>query len=123
MMHRRFLLTASGLALLAPMPARATPDEVAAAMRKLFGEVVPKPGRVKLDVPLLVENGNAVAMTVSVDSTDPVASIHVFAEANPLPNVANFVFGPRAGRPRVSTRIRLISSPSPPAWTEPWHGC
>ena len=39
-----------------------------------------------------------------------VQSIHVFAEANPLPNVAHFRFGPRAGRPVVSTRIRLIDS-------------
>ncbi len=32
------------------------------------------------------------------------------AERNPLPHVANFTFGPRSGRPRVSTRIRLATS-------------
>ena len=57
------------------------------------------------------ENGNAVAMSVSVaDPPSPVASIHVFAEGNPLPRVAVFHFGPRSGAPRVSTRIRLATS-------------
>ena len=41
---------------------------------------------------------------------DPVASLHVFAEANPNPNVLNIRFGPAAGPPRVSTRIRLATS-------------
>ena len=36
--------------------------------------------------------------------------MHVFAEGNPLPNVAHFHFGPRAGAARVSTRIRLATS-------------
>ena len=39
-----------------------------------------------------------------------VASIHVFAEANPLPNVVQFHFGPRAAVPQVGTRIRLVDS-------------
>ena len=58
-----------------------------------------------------MENGNAVAMTVSVDdNTDRVASIAVFAGQNPLPHVIIANFGPRSGRPRLQTRIRLATS-------------
>ena len=46
-------------------------------------------GRVKLDLPVMVENGNSVGMTVSVDApVGDVRSIDVFAEGNPLPHVA-----------------------------------
>ena len=41
---------------------------------------------------------------------DHVASIHVFNEKNPQPNIANFYLGPHAGRAQVSTRIRLADS-------------
>ena len=36
--------------------------------------------------------------------------MHVFAGRNPLPNVTNVSFGPRSGRPRFATRIRLATS-------------
>ncbi len=59
-------------------------------------------GKVKLDLPPLVENGNAVSMTVSVDSpmtpADHVKAIHVFTEKNPQPNVVSVRLGARAGR-------------------------
>jgi sulfur-oxidizing protein SoxY len=71
-------------------------------------------GKVKLDVPPLVENGNTVPMTITVSSPntaeDHVKSIHVFNEKNPQPNIGNFYLGPRAGRGQVSTRIRLADS-------------
>jgi sulfur-oxidizing protein SoxY len=95
--------------------ARATPTDVAAEIRKVTGGLAVRPGRVKLDLPVLVENGGAVAMSVSVPTppanpSERVRSIHVFAEGNPLPQVAHFHFGPRSGRPRVATRIRLATS-------------
>ena len=113
MNRRRFLLAgASGLLLpLPPGPARATPAQVAHLIAELVGDAELRDGRVKLDLPVMVENGNAVAMTVSVDA--PVAqvrSIDVFAEGNPLPHMVQFRFGPRAGAARVATRIRLATS-------------
>jgi sulfur-oxidizing protein SoxY len=55
-----------------------------------------------------------VPITVSVDSamtaTDHVAAIAIFNEKNPQRDVARFTLGPRAGRARVSTRIRLATS-------------
>jgi len=87
---------------------------LAAAMRNIVGEAPVRIGKVKLDVPPLVENGNTVPMTVSVSNPmttdDYVKSIHVFNEKNPQPNVGNFYLGPRAGRAQISTRIRLADS-------------
>jgi sulfur-oxidizing protein SoxY len=73
-----------------------------------------KRGKVKLDLPPIVENGNTVPLTVTIDSpmsqTDHVTGIHIFNEKNPQPYVAAFELGPRAGRAVVSTRIRLGDS-------------
>jgi sulfur-oxidizing protein SoxY len=109
-----FAAGASGLAILPGRGLRATPAAVAAAIKEVAGEAELQRGKVKLDLPLMVENGNVVPLTVSVDAPlsgpDRVLSVHLFAEGNPLPNVAHFHFGPRAGKPQVQTRIRLATS-------------
>jgi len=114
MLSRRLLLAGATLLPLAPGHASATPADVAAAIQALTKGAPLHPGRVKLDIPLLVENGNAVAMTVAVADPLPpaerVLSLHVFAQANPLPNVIHAFFGPRSAAPRLSTRIRLATS-------------
>ena len=113
--RRRILSTAAGvgLASLAP-PARATETEMAAAIRDLVGEAPVAPGKVKLDLPSIVENGNTVPLTVSVESpmteAEHVESIHIFNQKNPQPYVAAFHLGPRAGKASVATRIRLADS-------------
>jgi sulfur-oxidizing protein SoxY len=95
-------------------PAEATPAMLASAIRNVVGEAEVHTGKVKLDIPPLVENGNTVPMTVSVASpmteNDYVKSIHVFNEKNPQTNIGNFHLGPQAGRAQVSTRIRLADS-------------
>ena len=87
---------------------------MAAAIRQVVGDAPVKPGKVKLDLPPLVENGNTVAMSVSVDSPmtakDYVKAIHVFTEKNPQPNVISVKLGPRAGKAEISTRIRLADT-------------
>jgi len=114
--RRDFMALAGGAAVLAVTlrPAEATPATLAAAIRNVVGAAPVKTGKVKLDVPPLVENGNTVPMTVSVASPmapeDHVKSIHVFNERNPQPNIANFYLGPHAGRAQVSTRIRLADT-------------
>jgi sulfur-oxidizing protein SoxY len=118
--RRQFLGLAGGAVMLgaAPLvtaqPADATPATLATAIRNVVGAAVVRTGKVKLDVPPLVENGNTVPLTVSVSSPmtpdDYVKSIHVFNEKNPQPNVGNFYLGPRAGRAQISTRIRLADS-------------
>ncbi len=109
--RRRWLL--AGAALLV-RPATATQQELTAAIQAYTGGGAPRAGRVTLDVAPLVENGNTVPMTVTVDSpmsaADHVVSIAVFNERNPQREVANFFLGPRAGRAVVASRIRLATS-------------
>ena len=105
---------ASGAAMLVAVPAFATPEMMRAAIRKVVGEAKVNTGKIKLDIPPLVENGNTVAMSVTVDSpmtaTDYVKAIHIFNERNPQPNVGSFHLGPRAGKADISARIRLSDS-------------
>ena len=119
--RRRFLIDTAALAgslgiglTLTVGPASATPESMRGAIRKVIGELSVKKGKVKIDLPPLIENGNAVALTVSSESpmtaADHVKAIHVFTEKNPQPNVVSFYLGPRAGRASVSTRIRLADS-------------
>jgi len=114
--RREFFALAGGAAMLAVTlrPAEATPAMLASAIRNVVGTAPVKTGKVKLDIPPLVENGNTVPMTVSVASPmapeDHVKSIHVFNEKNPQPNIGNFYLSPQAGRAQVSTRIRLADS-------------
>ncbi len=95
-------------------PAAATPAEMQTAVARVTGGAKIAPGRVKLDIPPLIENGNSVQCTVTVESpmtaADHVKAIHVFNEKNPQPNVIGVRLGPRAGRARFSTRIRLAAS-------------
>jgi sulfur-oxidizing protein SoxY len=119
--RRRFLADAARLAAGASLlsvawhaTAEATPDSMRAAIEKVVGEAPVKPGRVTLDLPPLVENGNAVPMTVAVESpmtpADHVKAIHVFNEKNPQPHVISVALGPRAGRARLATRIKLADA-------------
>jgi sulfur-oxidizing protein SoxY len=86
------------------------------AQRKVTGGAQVQRGRVKLDVPPLIDNGNAVPLTVVVDSPmtaqDHVKAIHVFTEKNPQPYVISASFGPRAGRARLATRARIADTGS-----------
>ena len=113
--RRQILAAAGGLgAALIVRPAQATPDDMKAAIRRVVGDAPIKPGKVKLNLPPLVENGNTVAMGVTVDSPmtakDYVKAIHVFTEKNPQPNVISVKLGPRAGKAEIATRVRLADT-------------
>ena len=111
--QRRTLLAASvGTAVTVLTPAaRATPQAMDAAIRAFTGGREPVRGGVRLEIPELHESGNAVPVTVSVDSPmteqQHVRAIALFNERNPQPDVAVFHLSPRSGRARVVTRIRL----------------
>jgi sulfur-oxidizing protein SoxY len=108
---------AGGLAALGasalPLPAAAL-GQMDTAIRNAFGEATIRKGRVMLELPPLVENGNTVPMTVSVDSPmtkdNYVKAIHVFNDKNPQPNVVSMLLGPRAGKAVIATRIRLAGT-------------
>jgi sulfur-oxidizing protein SoxY len=118
--RRTFLRFAGGAAIAGSVPVvtlrplDATPAMLSSAIRNVVGEAQVHTGKVKLDIPPLVENGNTVPMTVSVTSPmtpeDYVKSIHVFNEKNPQPNMGNFYLTPSSGRAQISTRIRLADT-------------
>ncbi len=114
-MERRLLLqTATGLTgwlLLRPALAN---NQLQDAVRAWAGGTPVQTGRVKLDIAPLVDNGNTVPLSVSVDSpmtaADHVVAIAVFNERNPQADVLRCSLGPRAGKAQVSTRIRLATT-------------
>jgi sulfur-oxidizing protein SoxY len=111
---RRTVLAGS-LALVALAPAaHATAEAMQEAIRAVVGSAPVRRGKVTLDLPPLVENGNTVPMTVVVDSpmtaAEHVVAIHVFNEKNPQPHVLSAMLGPRAGKAALSVRIKLADS-------------
>ena len=113
MIQRRSLLSATALAVCS-RPAFATPDSLQAAVAQFTGGAPVREGRVRLDISPLVENGNAVPVTLAVDSpmdgTDFVRRLALFTERNPQPEVAVFELSPLSGRAQVATRLRLATS-------------
>ena len=111
MLRRSFL---AGTVTLLPFAAHATPEALAAAIKDVTGGAPLREGKVTLDIPPLVENGNTVPVTVKVDSPmtadDHVKAIHVFNEKNPQPHVFNAWLSPANGRARIVTRIKLADS-------------
>jgi sulfur-oxidizing protein SoxY len=84
------------------------------AIGKVTGGKAVREGRVKLDVPPLVDNGNTVPITVTVESpmsaADHVKAITVLTEKNPQPYVVRAHLGPRAGRAQVAVRGRIADT-------------
>ena len=77
-------------------------------------EVFDKRGNHLGAVDAVVENGNTVPLSVSVQSAmtaaEHVRRIAIFTELNPQPEVAVFHLGPANGNAQVSTRMRMASS-------------
>lgn len=113
--RRRLLQAAAALPLLAlARPASATPEEMRAAIAAYTGGAAPKTGKVTFNIAKLIDNGNAIPVTITVDSpmsaADHVTGIAIFNERNPETDIVRFTLGPRSGKAEVSTRIRLATS-------------
>jgi sulfur-oxidizing protein SoxY len=95
-------------------PARALSDELAAAVRAFTGGAALREGKVNFDIAPLVENGNTVPISVTVESpmtaADHVQAIAVFNEKNPQRDVVVVRLTPQSGRAAISTRIRLATT-------------
>ena len=122
---RREFLFLAAMSLAVPEAARAQLDPNLAvkrkaafqeALRRIVGDTQVRRGRVKLQLPPLVDNGNSVPLSVAVASpmteADHVRAIHVLTEKNPLPDVVSVRLGPRAGRATLATRVRLADTQS-----------
>ncbi|ETX01150.1 MAG: hypothetical protein ETSY1_08540 [Candidatus Entotheonella factor] len=116
--RRQVLVAASGVMLAGIRHqgeiVHANAFDIEEIIKERIGDKSLQEGRVTLKIAPIVENGNTVPISLSVDSPmtpdDYVTAVHVFAEANPLPNVATFHFTPRSGKAQVATRIRLSDS-------------
>ena len=113
MTTRRRVLVAGG-SLLLLRPAWGTPESLRAALAAFTGGKEARNGRVTLSIDPLVENGNAVPVSVSVQSpmtpADHVQRIAIFTPQNPLPEVVVFHLSPASGRAQVSTRMRMATT-------------
>jgi sulfur-oxidizing protein SoxY len=121
MISRRQFLVLTGTAVATGAKAQLPPNiaeirkaALQDAVAKVVGNAQVRTGRVKLDIPPLIDNGNAVPITVEVESpmsaADHVKAIHVFTERNPQPYVFTAHIGPRAGKARIATRARIGDS-------------
>ena len=115
--RRAVLVTGAAVIAGAVLPgslAQATPEAMATAMQQVLAGRTAKPGRIKLEISPLAENGNSVPVTITVESpmtaADHVTSIYLFSPENPQPDMVRFHLGPRAGRARVQTSIRLANT-------------
>jgi sulfur-oxidizing protein SoxY len=117
MNRRRFFagISVTGLAVLGPGIAR---SQMPVFDPKIIEEVTrganARLARVKLDLPVLADNGNSVTMKVTVQSamspSDHVKTITLVAERNPVRTMATFYIGPRAGRAEIVSRLRLAGT-------------
>ena len=108
------LLSTTARAQLPPNIGEIRKQALDEAIRKVVGGKPVRAGRVKLDLPPLIDNGNTVPLSVEVESpmtdADHVKAIHVFTERNPQPYVLSAHLGPRSGRARIATRARIADT-------------
>lgn len=114
-LQRVLALTAAGITLrLQGASGSRRPDaafaarEVDVALRELFGvaqaDLVPT-DKIKLNVPIMAENGAIVPLTVTADLAD-VEQIAILAADNPRPLTSIYTI-PAGTLPYVSTRIKM----------------
>lgn len=119
MNRRRIIVGALGVTAAAALgavlsrPSFATP-EAAQQLLQTLAKGEPKEGRITVKAPEIAENGNAVPVTVSVESPmsaqDHVKALHIVADGNPNPGVASFFFTPASGKCEVQFRARLAQT-------------
>lgn len=119
--NRRDLIAAGAgiVGTLLVMPARGqtephSSDTLTTALLGFTAGAATREGRVLLDIAPLVDNGNTVPITVTVESpmtaADHVTAIAVFNERNPQREVIKARLTPLSGKAQLSTRIRLATT-------------
>ena len=101
------MLSTAGVAVTAmgavPAFASLADEEIA----KLTGGADLGEGTIELTAPEIAENGNTVPIEVNAPGA---VAITLYADGNPVPNVATFKFGPLSASRSASTRIRLAKT-------------
>lgn len=106
--RRKLLQIGSGsvaFAALSALPAFASLTDDAIAT--LTGGAELGEGAITLTAPEIAENGNTVPIEVHAPGA---VEVTLYADGNPVPNVATFKFGPLSASRSASTRIRLATT-------------
>jgi sulfur-oxidizing protein SoxY len=119
MSRRRLLQGAGAWALASPLLAGApvaVAQEMPAipALRSFLAGRSPRWERLRLELPALADNGQAVPMRLTMAgpfAPDPVLkAIHLYSEVNPVPEMAVFEFPSPPPKVEIDSRIRLAGS-------------
>ena len=117
--RRRLLQSASAVALALPFSGLATSASAQSlpdlpALNRLLAGRLPRWERLRLEMPLFADNGQAVPIRMSF--TGPftagpaLQAIHLFSERNPVPDMAVFEFPTPPQKVEVDARVRLAGS-------------
>jgi predicted secreted protein len=91
-------------------------EKIEATLKRLFGNrpLSPGDGKIKLELPLIAEDGGNVPITVesSLAMTPGVfvKSIYIVSDKNRRPMIAKFSFSPEVGTGYIATSIRLAAN-------------
>jgi sulfur-oxidizing protein SoxY len=119
MSRRRLLQSAGAWALVSPLSAGASAaaaQEMPAipALTSFLAGRSPRWERLRLELPALADNGQAVPMRLTMAgpfAPGPVLkAIHLFSEVNPVPEMAVFEFPFPPPKVEIDSRIRLAGS-------------
>ncbi|CAN1723933.1 sulfur-oxidizing protein SoxY [Hyphomicrobium sp. 1Nfss2.1] len=71
-------------------------------------------GRIAIELPSIAENGLVVPLNFTVESPmtadDYVKAVHILADGNPNPQIADFAFTPMSPKASAQIRIRLAKT-------------
>jgi sulfur-oxidizing protein SoxY len=120
MFRRRLLQGAGAIAIAAPLAVIAPPHVFAQtlpalpALTALLAGRVPRWGRLRLEMLLFADNGQAVPIRMAMAGPfapgPTVQAIHLFSERNPVPDMAVFEFPVPPLKVEVDARVRLAGS-------------
>jgi sulfur-oxidizing protein SoxY len=88
-------------------------ESVQETLKRLFGDRSIRDGAaaIKLDLPLIAENGSVVPISIAVDSpmtpSNYVKHIYVVADKNRIPLITRVTLAPEAGRAFMGANVRL----------------
>jgi sulfur-oxidizing protein SoxY len=88
-------------------------ESVQETLKRLFGDRPIRDGAaaIKLDLPLIAENGSVVPIAVTVDSpmtpANFVKHIYLVADRNRIPLITRVTLAPEAGRAFMGANVRL----------------
>jgi sulfur-oxidizing protein SoxY len=117
--RRRLLQSAGAWALVSPLLAGASAaaaQEMPAipALTSFLAGRSPRRERLRLEVPALADNGQAVPMRLTMAGPfapgPTVRAIHLFSEVNPVPEMAVFEFPFPPPKVEIDSRVRLAGS-------------